>query len=85
MTRCLIKEAELWIDFGVSANSIDCPSPRGGQTPHFVTRGLSLMKNMFLGKKYDIFNILRLKHQWLPSRPQTVAGLFCHKKVEEPG
>ena len=85
MTRCLIKEVELWIDFGVSANSIDCPSPRGGQTPHFVTRGLSLMKNMFLGKKYDIFNILRLKHQWLPSRPQTVAGLFCHKKVEEPG
>ena len=78
-------EVELWIDFGVLANSIDCPSPHGGQTPHFVTRGLSLMKNMFLGKKYDIFNILRLKHQWLPSRPQRVAGLFCHKKVEEPG
>lgn len=27
------------------------------------------MKTCFLGKKYDIFNILRLKRQWLPLPP----------------
>lgn len=49
MTCCLLKEVELWIDFGILANSIDCPSLRGDQMPHFVTGGLSVMKKMFLG------------------------------------